>query len=253
MAKASFHTAANLLFFALIGTALLALTYQLTHEPIARSEEKEKLKLVTQIAPAETYDNDIIKDTAELAADKLLGNEDTTVAYLGRLKHQPSIAVLQVIAPDGYSGKIRLIISIDSDGRIGGVRVISHKETPGLGDYIEIAKNKWITVFDGTSLDNHKDADWKVKKDGGQFDYMAGATITPRAVVKAVHKALQYYAQHRDELFATRTPTPPKAPRFALPLSAEGSMRSSGEPTGVPPAGAGEEQRKSESVDGNRK
>lgn len=202
MAKASVYTALNLLFFAVIGTAMLAITYQLTHEPIARSEEKEKLKLVTQIASAETYDNDIIKDTAELAADKLLGNDDTTVAYIGRLKGQPSIAVMQVIAPDGYSGKISLIIAIHSDGKIGGVRVISHKETPGLGDYIEIARNKWITVFNGSSLDNPKDADWKVKKDGGQFDYMAGATITPRAVVKAVHKALQYYAQHRDELFA---------------------------------------------------
>jgi Na+-translocating ferredoxin:NAD+ oxidoreductase subunit G len=201
MAKASFITALNLLVFALIGTALLAITYELTHDPIARSEEKEKLKLVTQIAPAETYDNDIIKDSAQLPADDLLGNADTSIAYLGRLKDQPSIAVLQVIAPDGYSGKISLIISIHSDGRIGGVRVISHKETPGLGDYIEIAKNKWITVFDGKSLDDPKDADWKVKKDGGSFDYMAGATITPRAVVKAVHKALQYFALHREEMF----------------------------------------------------
>ncbi len=206
IAKASVVTALNLLFFAVIGTALLALTYQMTHEPIARSEEKEKLKLVTQIAPAESYDNDIIKDTSSVAADKLLGNDDTTIAYLGRLKGQPSIAVMQIIAPDGYNGKISLIISIRSNGRIGGVRVISHKETPGLGDYIEIAKNKWIAGFDGTSLDNPKDNDWKVKKDGGQFDYMAGATITPRAVVKAVHKALQYYAQHRDELFRTYPP-----------------------------------------------
>lgn len=205
MAKASVYTALNLLFFTLIGTALLALTYQFTHDPIARSEEKEKLKLVTQIAPASTYDNDIIKDTADLAADKLLGNDDTTVAYIGRLKNEPSIAVLQVVAPDGYSGKISLIISIRSDvqgnGKIGGVRVISHKETPGLGDYIEIARSKWITGFDGKSLDNLRDSDWKVKKDGGSFDYMAGATITPRAVVKAVHKALQYYAQHREEMF----------------------------------------------------
>ena len=208
MAKASIHTALNLLFFALIGTALLAITYQLTHEPIARSEEVEKLKLVTQIAPSSTYDNDIIKDTAELAPDKLLGNDETTIAYLGRLKDQPSIAVMQVIAPDGYSGKISLIIAIHSDGKIGGVRVISHKETPGLGDYIEIAKNKWITGFNDTSLDNSKDSDWQVKKDGGQFDYMAGATITPRAVVKAVHKALQYFAANRDKLFAT--PPPPK-------------------------------------------
>jgi electron transport complex protein RnfG len=201
IAKASTITALNLLVFALIGTALLAITYQLTHEPIARSEELEKLKLVTQIAPPTTYDNDIIKDNVQLAADALLGNDDTSIAYLGRLKGEPSIAVLQVIAPDGYSGKISLILSIRSDGKIGGVRVISHKETPGLGDYIEIAKNKWITIFDGKSLDDPKDDGWKVKKDGGAFDYMAGATITPRAVVKAVHKALQYFAQHREEMF----------------------------------------------------
>jgi Na+-translocating ferredoxin:NAD+ oxidoreductase subunit G len=206
MAKASIMTALNLLFFALIGTALLAITYRLTHDPIARSEEAEKLKLVTQIAPAETYDNDIIKDTAELAADKLLGNDDTSIAYIGRLKNEPSIVVLQVVAPDGYSGKISLIIAIHSDGKIGGVRVISHKETPGLGDYIEIAKNKWITIFDGRSLNDPKDDGWKVTKDGGSFDYMAGATITPRAVVKAVRKALQYYAQHRDEMFKQRAP-----------------------------------------------
>jgi electron transport complex protein RnfG len=202
MAKASLHTAANLLFFTLIGTSLLAITYKLTHATIARSEENEKLKLIAQIAPPAAFDNAIVKDTVQVAADDLLGNKETTIAYLGRLKDQPSIAVLQVIAPDGYSGKINLIISIHNDGKIGGVRVVSHKETPGLGDYIEIAKNNWIAGFNDASLDTHSDSDWKVKKDGGKFDYMAGATITPRAIVKAVHKALQYHAQHRDELFA---------------------------------------------------
>ena len=229
IAKASVYTALNLLFFALIGTALLALTYQLTYDPIAHSEEQEKLKLITQIVPPATYDNDIMKDTMQLAADALLGNEEPTVAYRGRLHNQPSIAVLQATAPDGYSGKIRLIIAIRNDGRIGGVRVISHKETPGLGDYIEIARNNWITGFNDISLENRKNSDWKVKKDGGQFDYMAGATITPRAVVKAVGKALQYFAANRDKLFAGNTLTPP-----GLPLS-------------------GEEQRKLAGVDENKK
>jgi electron transport complex protein RnfG len=210
IAKASVITALNLLFFALIGTALLALTYELTLEPIARSEENEKLKLITQIAPVSEYDNDIMKDTLQLAADELLGNDGTTVAYIGRLKGSPSIAVIQAIAPDGYGGRIRLIVAIRSDGRIGGVRVISHKETPGLGDYIEIAKNKWIKVFDGASLESIKDSDWKVKKDGGAFDYMAGATITPRAVVKEVHRVLRYFAQHRDELFGQNLADSPK-------------------------------------------
>ena len=201
IAKASLITALNLLFFALIGTALLALTYELTSEPIARSEEDAKLKLITQIVPVSAYDNDIMQDTVHLAADELLGTDDTTIAYLGRLKGQPAIAVLQSIAPDGYGGEIHLVIAIQRDGRIAGVRVVSDKETPGLGDYIEIAKSKWITGFDDTSLENHRDGDWQVKKDGGRFDYMAGATITPRAVVKAVNKALIYFDENRDKLF----------------------------------------------------
>ncbi len=203
-AKATLHTALNLLFFALIGTALLAWTFELTHETIARSVEQEKLKLIAQIAPPGTYDNDIMKDALQLADDRLLGGASTV--YRGRLNGRPSIAVLQAIAPDGYSGRISLIIAIHSDGRLGGVRVVSHRETPGLGDYIEIAKSNWITGFDGASLESRRDSEWKVKKDGGSFDYRAGATITPRAIVKAVHKALQYHAQHRDELFAQTPP-----------------------------------------------
>ena len=199
-AKATLRTALNLLVFALIGTALLAWTYELTHEAIARSVEKEKLKLVAQIAPPETYDNEIMKDTLQLAEDRLLGG--ASVVYRGRLKGRPSIAVLQAVAPDGYSGKINLIIAIHSDGRIGGVRVVSHRETPGLGDYIEIAKSNWIAGFTGASLEDRRDSEWKVRKDGGSFDYRTGATITPRAIVKAVHKALQYHTQHRDELYA---------------------------------------------------
>lgn len=206
MAKASLYTASNLLLFAVVSTALLAWTYELTRETIARSIENEKMKLIAQIAPPATYDNDIMKDTAQLAADKLLGGAETTTIYRGRLNNQPSIAVLQAIAPDGYGGRINLIVAIHHDGRISGVRVISHKETPGLGDYIEIAKNNWITGFNGVSLESRKGSEWKVKKDGGAFDYRAGATITPRAIVKAVHKVLQYYAQHRDELFVDGLP-----------------------------------------------
>lgn len=206
MAKASLYTAANLLFFAVVSTALLAWTYELTHETIARSIENEKLKLIAQIAPPATYDNLIVKDTVQLAADKLLGSDDVTTAYIGRLNGQPSIAVIPAIAPDGY-GRIKLIVAIHHDGRISGVRVVSHVETPGLGDYIEIAKSNWITIFNGASLENRKSKEWKVKKDGGTFDYRAGATISPRAIVKAVHKVLQYYALHRDELFVAAPAT----------------------------------------------
>lgn len=212
VAKASFHTALNLLVFALIGTSILAFTYSQTHERIAQSEEAEKLKLISQIVPTAMFDNDIVKDTLSIAPDSLLGTQDTTTVYRARLQNQPSAIVLQAIAPDGYSGKISLLVAIKADGEVAGVRVVAHKETPGLGDYIEIAKNNWIRIFDGTSQVRYNDRDWKVKKDGGQFDYMAGATITPRAVIKAVYKALQYYAQHRDALFATN-PSQPQSNR----------------------------------------
>lgn len=202
MAKAAFHTAANLLFFALVGTSMLTLVYILTRDTIAQSIENEKRGLITQIVPATSYDNDIMKDTVRLVPDELLGAKEATTVYRGRMRGLPSIAVLQVTAPDGYSGKIDLIVAVHNDGRVAGVRVVSHNETPGLGDYIDIAKSEWIAVFNDSSLVNRKASDWKVKKDGGAFDYRAGATITPRAIVKAIHKALQYHAQHRDEIFA---------------------------------------------------
>jgi electron transport complex protein RnfG len=201
MAKASFLTAMNLLFFAVIGTALLALTYSLTHDIIAQSEEQEKLKLIAQVLPPGSYDNDLMKDTAMLPDDPLLGNHGETTLYRGRLAGEPSIVVLQAIAPDGYSGKIQLIVAVSRNGQLGGVRVVSHKETPGLGDYIEAAKSHWIDNFTGLSLAIRKDADWKVKKDGGSFEHMAGATVTPRAVIKAVHRALLYVQTHQTELF----------------------------------------------------
>jgi Na+-translocating ferredoxin:NAD+ oxidoreductase subunit G len=202
MTKATVRTAANMLFFTLIGTAILAYTFELTHERIAQSEDTAKLKLISQIVPATLFDNDLIKDTLILPASQQLGTGHDTVAYRGRIKGQPSVVVIEAIAPDGYSGKIGMIVAINYDGTISGVRVVTHKETPGLGDYIDIAKHGWIKLFANTSHQAMPEEDWKVKKDGGQIDYMAGATITPRAVAKAVHKALHYFEENKSQLFA---------------------------------------------------
>lgn len=206
IARASLQSAANLVFFAVIATAVLAATFFLTHDEIVKSEQAEKLKLITQIVPPALFDNDIIQDTIPLPASELLGTEDVTTAYRARLKGEPSAVVLESVAPDGYSGKIGLILAVKSSGELAGVRVVAHKETPGLGDYIELPKSPWIKGFDGKSRELYKDADWKVKKDGGQFEYMTGATITPRAIVKAVNKALVYFAENRDNLFAVNPP-----------------------------------------------
>lgn len=207
IARSTLQTAINLVVFAIIGTAVLASTYFLTHDAIVKSEEAEKMKLIMQIVPPALFDNDIIQDKLSVPASELLGTEDITTAYRARLKGEPSAVVLESVAPDGYSGKIALILAVRANGELAGVRVVAHKETPGLGDYIELPKNPWIKGFDGKSREVYKDADWKVKKDGGQFDYMAGATITPRAVVKAVNKTLVYYAENRDKLFVASVTT----------------------------------------------
>ena len=195
-------SAAILAAFAVVGTALLAATYLVTRPIIAETEKQAKLALIGQILPKALYDNDILKDAALLPPAVELGNGEPTPVYRAVKEGKPSAAVLEVIAPDGYSGKIRMIVAIKADGEVSGVRVVTHNETPGLGDYIEIAKNRWIRIFEGKSLANYADQDWKVKKDGGKFEHMAGATVTPRAVVKAVHKSLKYFAANQDNIFS---------------------------------------------------
>jgi electron transport complex protein RnfG len=208
MSRSTVLAAVNLLAFTVVGTALLAFTFDQTLAPIAKSEEEEKLKLISQLLPKDLFDNNVARDALTLKADALLGTSDVSTAYRARLKGQPSAVVLEAIAPDGYSGKISMLVAIKANGDIAGVRVVSHRETPGLGDYIDLGKSNWIKNFDGANNTRYKDPDWKVKKDGGQFDYMAGATITPRAVVKAVHKALLYFEANRDKLFAPVAESP---------------------------------------------
>ncbi|MDD5403264.1 MAG: electron transport complex subunit RsxG [Sulfuricella sp.] len=188
--------------FALVGTSLLALTYDATKGIIAASEKRAKLALIAQILPPELYDNDIISDAVSLPPQAELGTSEATLTYRALKDGKPSGAVLEAVAPDGYAGKIKMLIAIRANGEISGVRVVSHKETPGLGDYIDIAKSNWIKIFDGTSLEKYPSNEWKVKKDGGRFDSVAGATITPRAMVKAVHKALIYFSANREKIFS---------------------------------------------------
>ncbi|MGE4405805.1 electron transport complex subunit RsxG, partial [Pseudomonas sp.] len=135
-----------------------------------------------------------------LLQDRLLGNKSPLPAYIAIKDGRPSAVILQAIAPDGYSGAIHLLVGIWADGRVAGVRVLGHRETPGLGDRIELTKSPWIRSFDGKSLENPQADGWAVKKDRGTFDQFAGATITPRAVVGAVHRALQYFDVHKAEL-----------------------------------------------------
>lgn len=189
--------------FAIVTVGLVAFTQQSTAERIAQAERQARIDALAQILPAGSYDNDLLASQRELR-HALLGPRPVT-AWIATREGQPAAVILQATAPDGYSGAIQLLIGVHSDGRLSGVRVIGHRETPGLGDKIELAKSRWILGFDGKSLQQPGESGWAVKKDGGQFDQFAGATITPRAVVKAVHQALQYFDAHRDELFAQET------------------------------------------------
>lgn len=195
-------TASALLAFSVVGAAMLSGTFQVTRPAIEKSERDAKMRLIAETLPPGSFDNDLVKEAKPLPADPLLGLKHPGQAYPASLHGQAAAVVLEAAAPDGYSGEIRFLIGILPDGRISGVRVTGHRETPGLGDYIEVGKSPWIHVFDGKSLDNPQPHEWKVKKDAGRFDYMAGATITPRAMIKAVKKALEYFHAHRAELLA---------------------------------------------------
>ena len=201
------RTAVILFAFVVVFTALLAAAYTFTLPAIEAAAAEEKMKLIDEVLPRSAYDNDLLKDTLTLGPAPELGLEAASTAYRARRGAQTVDLVFEAIAPDGYAGKIRLLIALAPDGTLHGVRVVQHKETPGLGDYIEPKKDKnkarpWITQFDGLQPASSEAHDWQVKKDGGRFDAVAGATVTPRAVVKAVRKAALYVEAHRATLFA---------------------------------------------------
>jgi electron transport complex protein RnfG len=192
--------AAVLAGFALLATTVLVFTYGRTREPIARAERAELARSLRTLIPVDAYDRDPVDDTVVLAPDGLLGSDERVTAFRARIGGETRIVAFNAVAPDGYNGAIRLLVAVRRDGHLAGVRVVNHHETPGLGDGIEAERSPWIHGFDGKSLGQPPVDQWKVKKDGGAFDQLTGATITPRAVVRAVRRALQYFASHRDQL-----------------------------------------------------
>ncbi|MFO7541674.1 MAG: electron transport complex subunit RsxG [Thiobacillus sp.] len=202
------RTGMILFVFALVGTALLALTHDRTAPVIARSQQALRLALINQVMPAKLHNNDLLASEQSVPPNDLLGTRQPSSLWLARQDGVFSGVVMEAIAPDGYSGDINLLIGIDASGSITGVRVTSHRETPGLGDYIDRSKSPWIDQFVGKTLTSPPPKHWKVVKDAGVFDARAGATITPRAVVKAVKSALDYFARNRA---AYAAPLPAKA------------------------------------------
>lgn len=194
--------------FAIVGTAMVAYTNETTSEQVAANKRAYTLSKLHELISPKIHDNDLERDTIEVT-DPRLGTTQPMLVYRARKHGKPIAAIIESIAPDGYSGKIEMLVGIRTDGTLLGVRVVEHQETPGLGDNIDIRKSNWILQFDNHSLTNPKPADWKVKRDGGVFDQITSATISSRAVTKAVYNTLQYFKDHHDTLFKSEVPNDP--------------------------------------------
>lgn len=191
--KTMFSSAIKLTLFVFISIILLLVIRYVTTPDIEKAERQTLLNTFNEVLPSTYYDNDPLKNTKVIndpAYLKLLGSSEPVTFYRATKNSHPAGAIFTTIAPNGYSGNIYVLIGVFPDGRISGVRVIKHSETPGLGDKVEINKTKWVLEFDGRKLRDDNDPRWAVKKDGGDFDQFTGATITPRAVVGAIKNAL---------------------------------------------------------------
>ncbi len=186
--------------FALIASVLLGVTNCSTEGTIQQRLAEDLQNSLAEVVPAELHDNDMLQDTRIIPSAEYNIAADETVVYLAKKAGLVTAVCFKFIAPDGYSGAINMIMGVDRDGKLLGVRVLSHKETPGLGDKIEVAKSNWILDFVGRSLENLTPTQWAVKKDGGEFDQFAGATITPRKSVQAIYRGLQLFKAYQAEL-----------------------------------------------------
>ena len=207
----SARTGGVMVAFTVVFTAVMAFTYDATREQIQASATEEKMKLISEVLPGATYDNALLDDYVQLGPTRELGLDEGGRVYRARKAGQPAALLLEATAPDGYSGRIDLIVAINADGSVSGVRAVSHRETPGLGDYIDPRKDRdkkspWIAQF--SDLKAADVATFKVKKDGGQITYHTGATISARAVTNAVGRATRFAADNQNRLFAAKSGGP---------------------------------------------
>jgi electron transport complex protein RnfG len=201
--RESLRSGVQLALAALLATALLAGTFALTRGRIVEAEHRLQMDALAIVIPPDRYDNDLVADAITVDAAPWLGLPLATV-HRARLRGRDAALVLNVVAPDGYAGAIGLLVAVDRTGRVLGVRVTAHGETPGLGDDIEASRSDWITRFTGRALGDPDPSRWAVRRDGGDFDQFAGATVTPRAVVAAVKRCLQLVARHGDALYGAK-------------------------------------------------
>jgi len=194
-------SAVVLSLFAVVGTFFVSYTFDNSIDRINENKRLALLKAFHVLIPPTAHDNDVFNDIIAVQDKELLGSKKPVNIYRARKNNQPVAVIINSVAPDGYSGNIELLVAINYDGVLAGIRVVQHKETPGLGDAIEENRSDWITKFKNKSLLNPDKKGWGVKRDGGEFDQFTGATISPRAIVKAVYKTLLFYKEHQDTLY----------------------------------------------------
>lgn len=192
----------TLAVIAAICTALVAVTYQSTEERIAANE---KAWLERSLQPALSglfYDSGVTESRIILPPPHDLPGSEAAVIYRVYAKSEPVAALFVVTPRDGYAGPIRILVGVETTGMVTGVHVLEHRETPGLGDRVESGKSDWVKQFNGRSLHDPDPAGWQIKGDGGQFDQLTGASVTPRAIIKAIKETLLYFDLHREDIFA---------------------------------------------------
>jgi electron transport complex protein RnfG len=187
---------------AAVCTLLVAATYRVTAERIAANEQAWLERSLEPALSGVFFDGSVTDYKVELEPPHDLPGTDTAIIYRVFSEDEPAAALFAVTARDGYSGPIRILVGVEMDGTISGVRIVEHRETPGLGDRIHQSRSDWVHQFDGRSLTDPVEARWLLEVDGGEFDQITGASVTPRAIIKAVRDTLLYFDENRDELFA---------------------------------------------------
>ena len=186
---------------AVCAAGLISVSHEISAERIERNVAERQLRSLHEVLDPALYDNDMVRTRVQVIDPDLLGTTDPVQVFLATRDGEPAAAIFAAVAPRGYNGPIDLLVGVDVAGVVQGVRVTNHRETPGLGDQIEISISDWVTGFDGTSLSNPPLPQWAVAADGGRFDAFTGATVTPRAVVQTVRDTLVYFDGHQAELF----------------------------------------------------
>lgn len=189
----------TLAIFACASTGVVAVTQYLTKDQIVRQERAQLQATLNEVIPHELHDNEL-SASCTLVSDPALGTSEPQPVYIATINNQPQAMAIESVAPDGYNGAIKIIVGMDIEGTILGTRVLAHQETPGLGDKIDLRITDWVLGFTGKQVTDENESQWAVRKDGGQFDSFTGATITPRAVVKAVKNTVSYVNTHRNEI-----------------------------------------------------